>query len=187
MNWSSLYELTWFQYFSYSRICVYYILHIGISAICIFNSNLSVECTVQLPSKRVTTIPHDVISSKILFRARMVDKISKTRTIFSVPLGTSRKYNPPLLLVISRLIQAYAMFWSGTNLGKFVWTNLQNSSTSNEVSRRKSQSKRLLVERFVAVIPICVITLLAIANRCHQYKSVLHYTCLVWTERMDFD
>jgi len=53
------------------------ILHIDGSMICIFNGNFNVDRAVRPLSKRVVAIPNDAITSAIIFRGRMVVKISK--------------------------------------------------------------------------------------------------------------
>jgi len=42
------------------------LLHVGFSAICIFDCNFSAECAIRQSSKRVATISDDAISSAIL-------------------------------------------------------------------------------------------------------------------------
>jgi len=71
-------------------------LHVGVSVICIFNSNFSAECAARLLSKRVAAIPDNAIASAIIFRDHMAAKISETKIVLPVPPGASRKYNSPL-------------------------------------------------------------------------------------------
>jgi len=42
-----------------------------------------------------------VVASAVSCRDRMVEKVSNMRKVMTVPLGASRNYNPPLLLVIA--------------------------------------------------------------------------------------
>lgn len=55
---------------------------------CLFKSNCSAQCAVRQPSKKVDAILEDAIINAILFRDRVIAKIS---VILLVPSGISRQ------------------------------------------------------------------------------------------------
>jgi len=118
--------INWYNFSIFPILELLLILHVGVSAICIFNGDFSAECTIRQPSKIVAAISDDAIVSVILFRDWMVVKISEMRKFITVLPGVSRKYNPPFQLVIPCIIFSFAMRWSRTNIERLIWTNVRN-------------------------------------------------------------
>jgi len=73
-------ECTCFEYFIHFGI--FGDLHVGLSAICMFNNNFSTESSGAHPPPRRF---YDTIANLLLFRDRMFDKISEMRTVLPVP------------------------------------------------------------------------------------------------------
>jgi len=94
------------------------IKRVGVSVVCISNSNFSTERAIRSSSKIGVGIPDDAIVGVINVRRRMAAKGCKIRNVLVVSLGASMKYDPRFSLVIL----AYAMCCSGINFGRFVST-----------------------------------------------------------------
>ncbi|GBP54717.1 ATP-binding cassette sub-family A member 3 [Eumeta japonica] len=71
------------------------ILHVGVSIVFKLSGNLSAECAVRPPSRRVAAIPDDANAKAMSHLDRIVAKINEMTNVFPVPPGASRKNRPP--------------------------------------------------------------------------------------------
>lgn len=86
------------------------ILHVGVSIVFNLSGNLSAECAVRPPSRRVAAIPDDANAKAMSHLDRIVAKINEMTNVFPVPPGASRidnqYYCPPLALMFRILVFA---------------------------------------------------------------------------------
>ncbi|KAL4134678.1 hypothetical protein QTP88_006404 [Uroleucon formosanum] len=85
------------------------ILHVGVSIVFKLSGNLSAECAVRPPSRRVAAIPDDANAKAMSHLDRIVAKINEMTNVFPVPPGASRKNRPPVLLSTACINVSYTL------------------------------------------------------------------------------
>ncbi|XP_050062277.1 uncharacterized protein LOC126554050 [Aphis gossypii] len=133
------------------------ILHVGVSIVFKLSGNLSAECAVRPPSRRVAAIPDDANAKAMSHLDRIVAKINEMTNVFPVPPGASRKNRPPVLLSTACINVLYTCFCCSFSNGTLFLTNSCNVSTLYCSSRFNSWLNASCIDRFGAIIPTSII------------------------------